>query len=115
LSSHRFASSIDGSLVPCFNSTIFGDTMAAVWVQKNARWDGFPSSQFGQINSPKRNTLEIAFSLFKLPLKFSNQKMKSKRSIPGKNRHEPPPGPPWVGRTGPVRSRLLCTALFSHS
>jgi hypothetical protein len=53
LSSHRFASSIDGSLAPCFNSTLFGDTTAAVWVQKNARWDGLPSSQFGQINSPK--------------------------------------------------------------
>jgi hypothetical protein len=96
LSSHRFAFSIDGSLAPCFNSTLFGDTMAATWVQKNARWDGFPSSQFGQINSPKRNTLETAFSLFKLPLKFVDQQRKSKRSIPGKNRGEPLLGPPWV-------------------
>jgi hypothetical protein len=93
LSSHRFASSIDGSLAPCFNSTLFGDTMAAAWVQKNARWDGFPSSQFGQINSPKRKTLGTAFSLFKLPLKVSDQRRKSKRSILGKNRGEPPPGP----------------------
>jgi hypothetical protein len=53
LSSHRFASSINGSLAPCFNSTLFGDIMAAAWVQKNVRWDGFPSSQFGQLNSPK--------------------------------------------------------------
>jgi hypothetical protein len=102
LSSHGFASFIDGSLAPSFNSTLFWDTMAAAWVQKNARWDGFPSSQFGQINSPKRNTLETAFSLFKLPLKFSNQRRKSKMSIPGKNRCEPPSGPPWAGRTGPT-------------
>jgi hypothetical protein len=102
LSSHRFASSIDGSSVPCFNSMLFGDTMAAAWVQKNARWDGFLSSQFGQINSLKTNTLETAFSLFKLPLKFSDQRRKSKRSILGKNRGEPPSGPPWAGRTGPA-------------
>jgi hypothetical protein len=25
-----------------------------------------------------------------------------KRSIPGKNRGEPPPGPHWAGRTGPA-------------
>jgi hypothetical protein len=96
------ASSIDGSMAPCFNSTLFGDTMAAAWVQKNARWDGFPSSQFSQINSPKRNTLETAFSLFKLPFKFSDQRRKSKRSESGKNRGEPPPGPQWAGRTGPA-------------
>jgi hypothetical protein len=36
LSSHHFASSIDGSLAPCFNSTLLGDTMAAAWVQKYA-------------------------------------------------------------------------------
>jgi hypothetical protein len=102
LSSHCFASSIDGSSTPCFNSTLFGDTMAAAWVQKNARWDGFPSSQISQINSLKRNTLETAFSLFKLPLKFSDQRRKSKRSILGKNRGEPPLGPHWAGRTGPA-------------
>jgi hypothetical protein len=45
LTSHRLASSIDGSLAPFFNSTLFEETMAAAWVQKNARWDGFPSSQ----------------------------------------------------------------------
>jgi hypothetical protein len=100
LSSHRFASSIDGSSVPCFNSTLFGDTMATAWVQENARWDGFPSSQFGQLNSPKRNTLETAFSFFKLPLKFSDQRRKSKRHVPGKNQGEPPPAP--LGRSGPV-------------
>jgi hypothetical protein len=102
LSSHRFASSIDGSLAPCFNSTLFGDTMAAAWVQKNARWVGFSSSQFGQINSPKRNTLETEFSLFKLPLKFSDQRRKSKRSELGKNRGELPLGSHWAGRTGPA-------------
>jgi hypothetical protein len=107
LSSHRFATSIDGSLAPCFNSMLFGDTMAAAWVQKKARWDGFPSSQFGQINSPKRNALEAAFSLFKLPLKVSHQRKKLKRSESGKNRGEPPPGPHWAGWTGPGRSRLL--------
>jgi hypothetical protein len=108
LSSHRFASSIDGSLekvealAPCFDSTLFGDTMAIVWVQNNARWDGFPSSQFGQINSLKRNTLETTFSLFKLPLKFLDQRRKSKRSIPRENQGEPPSGPHWTGRTGPA-------------
>jgi hypothetical protein len=91
LSSHHFASSIDDSLAPCFNSTLLGDTMAAAWVQNYARWDGFPSSQFGQINNPKRNALEAAFSLFKLPLKFSDQRRKSKRSESGKNCCEPPP------------------------
>jgi hypothetical protein len=100
LSSHHFASSIDGSSAPCFNSTLFGDTMAATWVQNYARWDGFPSSQFGQINSPKRNAQEAAFSLFKLPLKFSDQRRKSKRTKSGKNRGEPPPEPYWAGRTG---------------
>jgi hypothetical protein len=101
LSLHHFASSIDGSLAPCFYSTLFGDTVAATWVQKNARWDGFPSSQFGQRNSPQTNALEAAFSLFKLPFKFSKQRRKSKRSESGKNRGEPPPGPHWAGRIGP--------------
>jgi hypothetical protein len=36
LSSHRFASSIDGSLAPCFNSKLLGDTMVAMWVQNIA-------------------------------------------------------------------------------
>jgi hypothetical protein len=94
LSSHRFSSSIDGSSAPCFTSTLFGDIMAAAWVQKNARWDGFPSSQFDQLNSPKRNALETAFSFFKLRLKFSDQRRKSKRHVPGKNRGGPPPRPP---------------------
>jgi hypothetical protein len=93
LSSHRFASSIDGSLAPFFNPTLLGDTMATAWLQKIARRDGFPSSQFGQINSPEKKTLETSFSLFKLPLKFYDQRRKSKRSIPGKNRGEPPLGP----------------------
>jgi hypothetical protein len=121
LSSHRFASSIDGSSAPCFNSTLFGDTMAAAWVQENARWDGFPSSQFGQLNSPKRNALETTFSFFKLPLKFSDQRKKSKRHIPGKNRGEPsgPPGPVGPGRPahllrGQVRSRFPCSPFISH-
>jgi hypothetical protein len=102
LSSHRFASSIDGSSAPCFHSTLFGDTMAVAWVQKNARWDGFPSSHFSQINSLKRNALEAAFSLFKLPLKFSDQRRKSKRSESGKNQGQPPPGPHRTGLTGPA-------------
>jgi hypothetical protein len=101
LSSHHFASSIDGSSAPCFNSTLFGDIMAAVWVQENAGWDRFPSSQFGQLDSPKRNTLETAFSFFKLPLKFSDQTRKSKRHVLGKNRGEPPRFPP--GPVGPCR------------
>jgi hypothetical protein len=116
LSSHRFAYSTDGSLAPCFNSKLLRNTMAAAWVQKIARWDGFPSSKFDQINSPKRKTLETSFSLFKLPLKFSDQRRKLKRSISGKNRGEPPPGPHWAGRPtlsrGPVRFGFPCTALF---
>jgi hypothetical protein len=94
LSSHHFASSIDGSSAPCFNSTLFGDTMAAAWVQENARWDVFPSSQFNKLNSPKRNTLETAFAFFKLPLNFFDQRRKSKRHVPGKTQGEPPPGRP---------------------
>jgi hypothetical protein len=120
LSSHRFASSIDGSLAPCFNYTLFGDIMAAAWVQENARWDGFPSSQFGQLNSPKRSTLERTFSFFKLPLKFSDQRRKSKTHVLGITGGEPLPGP--LGRSdlagrptllrGSVRSRFPCTPLF---
>jgi hypothetical protein len=102
LSSHRFISSIDGSLAPCFNSKLLGDAMAAAWMQKYASWDGFPSSQFGQINSLKRKTLGTLISLFKLPLKFSYRRRKSKRSNSGKNRGEPPPGPTCAGRTGPA-------------
>jgi hypothetical protein len=101
LSSHHSASSIDGSSAPCFNSTLFGDIMVAAWVQENARWDGFPSSQFGQLNSPKRNTLETVFSFFKLPLKFSDQRRKSKSRVPEETRGEPPHGPP--GPVGPSR------------
>jgi hypothetical protein len=122
LSSHHFASSIDGSSAPCFNSTPLGDTMAAAWVQKIARCDGFSSSQFDQINSLKRKTLETSFSLFKLPLKFYDRRRKSKRSIPGKNQGEPPSGPHWAGRTEPAsppcfggRAGFPCTALFSPS
>jgi hypothetical protein len=102
LSSHRFASSIDGSLAPSFNSTFFGDIMAVAWVQENARWDGFPSSHLGQLNSPKRNILETAFSIFKLPLKFSDQRRKSKRHVPRKNWGRTAAGPPWASRTGPT-------------
>jgi hypothetical protein len=107
LSSHRFTSSIDGSLAPSFNSTLFGDVMAAEWVQENARWDGFPSSHLGQLNSMKRNTLETALSFFKLPLKFSDQRRKSKSRVPVETGGEPPPGPP-----GPVGlGRLACLSL----
>jgi hypothetical protein len=38
------ASSANGSLAPSFNSTLFGEVMVAAWVQKDANWDGFPSS-----------------------------------------------------------------------
>jgi hypothetical protein len=72
-----------------------------------------PSSQFGQINSPKRKTLGTSISLFKLPLEFSERRRKTKRSFPGKNWGEMPPGAPGpirLGRpaypvpgTGPVR------------
>jgi hypothetical protein len=105
LNSHRFASSIDGSLALRFNSTLFGDVMAAAWVQENARWDGFPSSHLGQLNSLKRNTLETAFSVFKLPLKFSDQRRKSKRRVPGETEGEPLPGP--TGPVGPGRPACL--------
>jgi hypothetical protein len=115
LSLHCFASSIDGSSTPCFNSTLFGDTMDAAWVQDNAGWDGFPSSQFGQLNSPKRNNLETAFSFFKLHFKFSNQTRKSKRHVLGKNRGEQLPGTP--GPVGPGRAAHLalraCPVSFS--
>jgi hypothetical protein len=122
LSSHRFASSIDGSSAPCFNSTLFKDIMAAAWVQENSRWDGFPSSQFGQLNSSKRSTLETTFSFFKLPLKFSDQRRKSKGRVPGKNRGRTAAGP--LGRLdragrptllrGPVRASFPCTPFISH-
>jgi hypothetical protein len=105
LSSHRFADSIDGSLAPSFNSTLFGDIMAAARVQENARWDRFPSSHLGQLNSPKRDTLETAFSVFKLPLKFSDQRRKSKRHVLEETGGEPPPGPP--GSVGPGRPACL--------
>jgi hypothetical protein len=81
--------------------------MAAAWVQENARWDGFPSSHLGQLSSPKRNTLETAFYFFKLPLKFSDQRRKSKRCVPGKTGGEPPLGPPRP--VGP--GRLACLGL----
>jgi hypothetical protein len=70
LSSHRFTSSVDGSLAPSFNSTLFGDIMDAAWMQKDASWDGFSSSHLGQLNSMKKNTLETSFSFLKLPLNF---------------------------------------------
>jgi hypothetical protein len=101
LSLHRFASSIDGSLAPCFNSKLLGDGMVPAWVQKYAS-NGFPSSQFSQINSLKRKTLGTSFSLFKLPLKFSDRRRKSKRSNPGRNWGKMPLGPTWADRTGPA-------------
>jgi hypothetical protein len=90
---------------------------------QNIAWRGwFPSSQFGQINSPERKTLGTSISFFKLPLKFSDRRRKSKRSNSGKNRRQPPPGPSWAGRPGlagrptlsrgPGRSSFSCTALF---
>jgi hypothetical protein len=87
-------------LATSFNSKLFGGTMAAARVQSMA-WRGwFPSSQFGQINSPKRKTLRTSFSFFKLPLNFFDQRRKSKRSNSGKNLGRRPPGPTWAGRLG---------------
>jgi hypothetical protein len=100
LSLHHFASSIDGSLAPSFNSTLFGDVIVVAWVQENARWDGFPSSHLGQLNSSKRNTLETVFSFFKLPSKISDQRSKSKMHVQGKNRGRTAARAPWAGRTG---------------
>jgi hypothetical protein len=97
LSSHRFASSIDGSLAPSFNSMLFRDVLAATWVQENTRWDGFPISHLGQLNSLKRNTLETAFSFFKLPLEFSDQRRKSKRHVLGKILGRTATGPCYMG------------------
>jgi hypothetical protein len=79
-----------------------GSMPDTAWVQENARWHVFPSSQFSQLNSPKRNTLETTFFFLKLPLKFSNQRRKSKRHVPGKNRGRTAARPPWAGRTRPV-------------
>jgi hypothetical protein len=85
--------------------------------------DGFPSSQFSQLNSLKRNTLETAFSFFKLPLKFYDQRRKSKRARhrekPGANRRRAPLGRsdravrPTLLR-GPVQSGFPCTPFISH-
>jgi hypothetical protein len=83
-------------------STLFEDVMAAMWVQKNARWDGFPSSHLGQLRSPKRDTLQTTFSFFKLPLKFFDQRRKSKSHVPGKHRRRTAARAPWAGRTGPA-------------
>jgi hypothetical protein len=89
---------------------------------RECEWDGFPSSQFGQLNSPKRNTLETAFSFFKLPLKFSDKRRKSKDTFQGKtgaNRRRSPLG--RSGRAdrptllhGPVRSHFPRTPFISH-
>jgi hypothetical protein len=100
LSSHRFASSVDGSLAPSFNSTLFGDVMAASWLQKDANWDGFPSSHLGQLYSPTRNTLETSFSRFKLPLKFFDQRRKSKTHVLEETQGDPPPRPSGSVRSG---------------
>jgi hypothetical protein len=102
LSSHRFASSIDGSSVPCFHLYAPRGHHGCCVGARECRWDGFPSSQFSQLNSLKRNTLETKFFFFKLPLKFSDQRRKSKRHIPGKNRANRRRAP-WAGRTGPSR------------
>jgi hypothetical protein len=117
LNSHRFASSVDASLVPSFNSMLFGDVMATAWVQNDASWDGFPSSHLGQLNSLRRNTLETSFSFFELPLKFSDQRKKSKTRVPEETRGEPPPGP--SGPVGPGRpaclgSRAGAVRLFAY-
>jgi hypothetical protein len=116
LSSQIFACSIDGSLPPSFNSTLFRDIMAAAWVQENARWDGFPSSHLDQLNSPKRNTLETTFSFFKLPLNFSGQISKSKRTTaraPWASRTGPAGLPRFVGRFDPVFRIPLKFRIFS--
>jgi hypothetical protein len=117
LSSDRFASSVDGSLVPSFNSILFRDVIAAAWVQKDASWDGFPSSHLGPLNSLKRNTLETFFSFFKLPLKFSDQRRKSKTRAPEETGGEPPPGPSEPvrpGRPAWLRSRAGAVQFFAY-
>jgi hypothetical protein len=65
--------------------------MAVAWVQENESCDGFPSSHLDQLNSLKRNTLETAFSFFKLPLKFSDQRRKLKTRVPEETGGKPPP------------------------
>jgi hypothetical protein len=58
--------------------------------------------RIGPSNSPKRKTLRTSFFFFKLPLKFSDQRRKSKRSNSGENRGRRPPGPTWAGRPRPA-------------
>jgi hypothetical protein len=63
MSSHRFTSSgFNGFSVPSLISMLHGDVMAAAWVQKDANWDGFPSSHLVSLNSLGRNALEPIFS-----------------------------------------------------
>jgi hypothetical protein len=87
--------------------------MAAAWVQKIDRWDGFPSSQFGQINSPKMKTLETSFSYANFPSNFLIEEGIQKgafRGNTGANRRQGPTGPVGPGRpahpvpvAGPIR------------
>jgi hypothetical protein len=100
LTSHRFASSaFNGFSAPSLISILLEDVMAAAWVQKDANWDGFPSSHLVNLNSLRRNTLETIFSFSWLPLKFSDQIRKSKTRVPEETRGEPPPG--LLGPVGP--------------
>jgi hypothetical protein len=72
-----------------------GDTMAAAWVQKIARWDGFPSSQFDQINSPKRKTLGTSLPYSNFPENFLYEEGSRK----GANRVKPG----WTAAGAPTR------------
>jgi hypothetical protein len=99
LSSHRFASSVfNGFSAPNLISTLLGDVMAAAWVQKDANWDGFSSSNLVPLNSPGRNAIESIFFLFLTSLKFFDQTRKSKTRVPEETEGNPPPRPP-----GPIR------------
>jgi hypothetical protein len=117
LSSYRFASSaFNGFSAPSLISTLLGDVMATAWVQKDANWDGFPSSHLVPLNSPGRNALETIFSFFLTSLKFSDQIRKSKTRVPKETGGEQPPGPPGpigAGRPACPGSRAGSVRFFA--
>jgi hypothetical protein len=98
---HHFTSSANGSLAPSLNSTLFRDVMAASWVQKDANWDGLPSSNLGQLNSLGRNTLETAFSFFNFLYIFLTNERSQKRAS-RRNAGRTATWALWAGRTGPA-------------
>jgi hypothetical protein len=71
LSSHHFTSSgFNGFSAPSLISTLIGDVIVAAWVQKDANWDGFPSSHLVHLNSPGKNALEPIFPFLDFPKIF---------------------------------------------